>query len=73
MLRENGANLIRAFLILIGLLGDSLVLDCTTFSAHNMSTILCLVPVPTAPILHPKSDLRIHDHISWQFVRKQAR
>ena len=38
-----------------------------------MSAILCLVPVPTAPILHPESDLRIHDHISRQFVRKQAR
>ena len=32
-----------------------------------MSAILCLVPVPTAPILHPESDLRIHDHISRQF------
>ena len=37
-----------------------------------MSAILCLVPVPAAPILHPQSDLRIHDHISLQFVRKQV-
>ena len=47
--------------------GDFLVFHCATFSAHNMSAILCLVPVPTAPILHPESDLRIHDHISPQF------
>ena len=31
-----------------------------------MSVILCLVPVPTAPILRPESDLRNHDHISRQ-------
>ena len=48
-------------------------MHCATFSAHNMSAILCLVPVPTASILHPESDLRIHEHISRQFVRKQAR
>ena len=37
-------------------------------SAHDTSVILCLIPVPTAPILHPESDFRIHDHISRQFV-----
>ena len=30
-------------------------------------------PSPHRADSHPESDLRIHDHISRQFVRKQAR
>ena len=42
---------------------NSLILHCATLSTHNMSAILCLVPVPIAPILHPGGDLRIDDLI----------